>query len=205
MTDEVEQDESSVAGNVGKLLAVIVGFLLMLAALSVFALIFGAIGWAAVEVVFHHDRAFRIVGENVVQWGAWVAAVVAAGSVTVLALTNRSRAREAVNNDFRDFIQWALENLNQDDDTASRLFAFRVVTQFAEEPPKLLDERNKMLAKAVLLDVAAENFPGSVDVDQSMTDDKETPNVQEEGGEREQECHSEADQGQEIRGNSSPG
>lgn len=76
--------------------------------------------------------------------------------MAVLAKTNRTRAREAVRNDFREFMQWALENLNQNDDIVSRLFAFEVVKQFAETPPKFLDQKNKELAAEVHSRVLAE-------------------------------------------------
>lgn len=46
-------------------------------------------------------------------------------------------------------MQWALENLNQDDDAVSRLFALQVVEQFAKTPPKFLDKQNIDLATRV--------------------------------------------------------
>lgn len=96
---------------------------------------------------------WRLVSNNIVGLGGWAAAGVAVFSVRVLARTNAARAREAVNNDFRDFMQWALENVNQEDDKASQFFAYSVIQQFAENPPKNLDDKNRYLSEKVYHDV----------------------------------------------------
>lgn len=96
---------------------------------------------------------WQFVVEHLVQLGGWAAAGAALCSVLVMARTNRSRAIEAVNNDFRDFMSWALENVNENDDASARLFAFSVIEQFSKNPPKELHERNKQLATTVFNDV----------------------------------------------------
>ena len=117
--------------------------------LAAIGLVASLVVWAISEVVTDHDNAFRVIGENAGPFGAWAAAIVGITTVAVLAKTNRRRAREAVRNDFREFMQWALENLNQDDDAVSRLFALQVVEQFAKTPPKFLDKQNIDLATRV--------------------------------------------------------
>lgn len=125
--------------------------------LAVIGLLASLVVWAISEVVTNHDNAFRVIGENAGPFGAWAAAIVGITTVAVLAKTNRTRAREAVRNDFREFMQWALENLNQNDDAVSRLFALQVVEQFAKTPPKFLDQQNKELAAQVHQQVLRES------------------------------------------------
>lgn len=156
MNDEVEQESSDSPGRFYISLFVIVVVAIALVILAVIGLLGILIVWAIIEVVTDHDNAFRVIGENAVPFGAWAAAVVGISTVAVLAKTNRTRAREAVRNDFREFMEWALENLNQTDDYASRLFALKVVKQFAETPPKFLGKENTALAREVLSTVKSE-------------------------------------------------
>ena len=185
--EEPTDDDSSAAGKFGYFAGIVVGGVLFIGAACVATLLFGLVGWAAFEVVFDHERAFRVIGENIAPFGAWIAAIVAACSVAVLAFTNRSRARESTNNDFREFMQWALENLNQDDDLTTRLFAYQVIAEFAENPPKLLDERNRQLAQLVYFQVTAENASVDIDPEVSMEENDETSNSPAEGGSRAEE------------------
>lgn len=145
-TDKV----TSALGSVFAVLAA-AGILVIIVAL-LFALAYGAVrvAWSTVTQWPNITGALvSFVSDRLVALGPWAAALVAACSVGVLAHTNRSRAREAVNNDFRDFMQWALENVNQADDDAAKLFAFSVIEQFAKEPPRNLHKRNKTLATEV--------------------------------------------------------
>ncbi|MDH5147265.1 hypothetical protein ACP6NG_14315 [Brevibacterium casei] len=156
MNEQGEQESSDSPGWFVISLIVIVVVAIALVILAVIGLVASLIVWAIIEVVTDHDNAFRVIGENAGPFGAWAAAIVGLTTVAVLAKTNRTRAREAVRNDFREFMQWALENLNQNDDIVSRLFAFEVVKQFAETPPKFLDQKNKELAAEVHSRVLAE-------------------------------------------------
>lgn len=156
MNEQGEQESSDSPGWFVISLIVIVVVAIALVILAVIGLVASLIVWAIIEVVTDHDHAFRVIGENAGPFGAWAAAIVGLTTVAVLAKTNRTRAREAVRNDFREFMQWALENLNQNDDIVSRLFAFEVVKQFAETPPKFLDQKNKELAAEVHSRVLAE-------------------------------------------------
>lgn len=145
-TDKV----TSALGNVFVVL-VVAGILVILVAL-LFTLAYGTIrvAWSTVTQWSSTTGALvSFISDHLVALGPWAAALVAACSVGVLAFTNKSRASEAVNNDFRDFMQWALENVNQADDETAKLFAFSVIQQFAEEPPSNLHERNKALATEV--------------------------------------------------------
>lgn len=149
MNEESGQEGSDSPGWFVISLIVIVAVAIALVILAVIGLVASLIVWAIIEVVTDHDNAFRVIGENAGPFGAWAAAIVGLTTVAVLAKTNRTRAREAVRNDFREFMQWALENLNQTDDYVSRFFALQVVDQFANTPPKFLDKQNKDLAAAV--------------------------------------------------------
>ncbi|QQT69605.1 hypothetical protein I6I57_01325 [Brevibacterium casei] len=156
MNDEGEQEGSDSPGWFVISLIVIIVVAIALVILAVIGLLGSLIVWAIIEVMTDHDNAFRVIGENAGPFGAWAAAIVGLTTVAVLAKTNRTRAREAVRNDFREFMEWALGNLNQNDDVASRLFAFQVVKQFADDPPKFLDKKNKELAATVYHEVVKE-------------------------------------------------
>lgn len=102
--------------------------------------------------------------------GPWVAAIVAVLSVGVLAHINQSRAKESINNDFRESMQWALENLNQADDDSVRYFAYGIVRGFSVNPPRNIHKRNKMLAQQVFVQATDE-----IDRQESLTRiDKQT-------------------------------
>ncbi len=149
MNEAGEPESSESPGLFVIVVIAIVVLAVALVILAVIGLMGSLIVWAIIEVVTDHDNAFRVIGENAGPFGAWAAAIVGLTTVAVLAKTNRTRAREAVRNDFREFMEWALENLNQNDDIVSRVFAFEVVEQFASDPPKFLDKKNKELAAEV--------------------------------------------------------
>lgn len=92
---------------------------------------------------------WQVVTNNLPNLGTLAASFAAVWTVFVLVRTNTARAREAVNNDYREFMEWALENVNEHDDLVTRFFAFKVIENFAKEPHKLLAPHNVNVAQKV--------------------------------------------------------
>ena len=150
MSDEADGEEPNPGGGwLFNAVLTLISLVVVILVLAILGLLIALIVRALTVVVADPALAFTVIGDNATAIGAWAAAFVGLFTVIVLALTNRTRAKEAVRNDFREFMEWALENLNQNDDKAAKLFAFNVVEQFVESPPKFLDKRSWALAEKV--------------------------------------------------------
>lgn len=151
--------------NCAEKIGFVLGTIVISAGLLVVICVLLAVVYAMVRTALHvlleWDAAsaavWQVVSENIVGLGGWAAALVAALSALVLAWTNATRSREAVNNDFREFMQWAMENVNENDDEATQMFAYGVIDGFAKAPPRRLDKRNREVARGVR-NMLAEDF-----------------------------------------------
>ncbi|WP_315241727.1 hypothetical protein [Rothia aeria] len=98
------------------------------------------------------EYAWNTLGDILKSFSGPVAFVSATGTIGVLLHTNRSRAKEAASADFREQIQWAVENLDksaEDNPTYSRVAAKTLIYKYANES-KLLPDRDIKLAKDIM-------------------------------------------------------
>lgn len=98
------------------------------------------------------EYAWNALGDTSKSISGPVAFLSAAGTIWVLIYTNRSRTKEAASADFREQIQWAVENLDksaEDSPTYSRIAAKTLIYKYANES-KLLPERDIELAKDIM-------------------------------------------------------
>lgn len=150
MSDEADGKEPITGvGRLFYMVLTLISLVAVILVLAVLGLLIVLIVRALTVAIADPALAFRVIGDNATAIGAWAAAFVGLFTVIVLAHTNRTRAKEAVRNDFREFMEWALENLNQNDDKAAKYFAFNVVKQFVDSPPKFLDGQSHALAEKV--------------------------------------------------------
>jgi len=170
VSDEADGKEPNLGGGwLFNAVLTLISLVVVILVLAILGLLIALIVRALTVVVADPALAFTVIGDNATAIGAWAAAFVGLFTVIVLALTNRTRAKEAVRNDFREFMEWALENLNQTDDYASRLFAFEVVQRFANDPPKFLDKWDSDLANRVVDLVVAESEDKKKKSDSSLS------------------------------------
>ena len=112
-----------------------------------------------------NDEAWNILGTIARNISGILTFVTAVFTACVLIKTNSTRAREAVNSEYRDQMQWACEKLeDKKENTYEHLFALELIGRYGENPPRKLSKLdvniNYRMQEAVL-DFDAENGSNS--------------------------------------------
>ncbi|WP_455120192.1 hypothetical protein [Rothia dentocariosa] len=135
--------------------------LLMLLCIYLWSIIFGEGGL----VKERGDEGWHILGDIVRNISGLLTFITAIFTAFILINTNNTRAKEAVNSEYRDQMQWACEKLEDKmENTYEHLFALELIGRYGENPPRKLSkldiEINYRVQEAVL-DFDAENGSNS--------------------------------------------
>ena len=135
--------------------------LLMLLCIYLWSTIFGEGGL----VKERGDEGWHILGDIVRNISGLLTFITAIFTAFILINTNNTRAKEAVNSEYRDQMQWACEKLeDKRENTYEHLFALELIGRYGENPPRKLSkldiEINYRVQEAVL-DFDAENGSNS--------------------------------------------
>ena len=135
--------------------------LLMLLCIYLWSIIFGEGGL----VKERGDEGWHILGDIVRNISGLLTFITAIFTAFILINTNNTRAKEAVNSEYRDQMQWACEKLeDKRENTYEHLFALELIGRYGENPPRKLSkldiEINYRVQEAVL-DFDAENGSNS--------------------------------------------
>lgn len=87
---------------------------------------------------------WALMGEILRNTGGWAALIAALGTITIMAATNKARAREAASSDFRQHIQWAVEKVSSENQFEVS-FAQSVIQHFARHRPRHLSKQEHHL------------------------------------------------------------
>lgn len=88
-----------------------------------------------------NDEAWNILGTIARNISGILTFVTAVFTACVLIKTNSTRAREAVNSEYRDQMQWACEKLeDKKENTYEHLFALELIGRYGENPPRNLSK-----------------------------------------------------------------
>lgn len=135
--------------------------LLMLLCIYLWSIIFGEGGL----VKERGDEGWHILGDIVRNISGLLTFITAIFTAFILINTNNTRAKEAVNSEYRDQMQWTCEKLeDKRENTYEHLFALELIGRYGENPPRKLSkldiEINYRVQEAVL-DFDAENGSNS--------------------------------------------
>lgn len=133
----------------------------MLLCIYLWSIIFGEGGL----VKERGDEGWHILGDIVRNISGLLTFITAIFTAFILINTNNTRAKEAVNSEYRDQMQWACEKLEDKmENTYEHLFALELIGRYGENPPRKLSkldiEINYRVQEAVL-DFDAENGSNS--------------------------------------------
>lgn len=133
----------------------------MLLCIYLWSIIFGEGGL----VKERGDEGWHILGDIVRNISGLLTFITAIFTAFILINTNNTRAKEAVNSEYRDQMQWACEKLeDKRENTYEHLFALELIGRYGENPPRKLSkldiEINYRVQEAVL-DFDAENGSNS--------------------------------------------
>lgn len=135
--------------------------LLMLLCIYLWSIIFGEGGL----IKERGDEGWHILGDIVKNISGLLTFITAIFTAFILVNTNNTRAKEAVNSEYRDQMQWACEKLeDKRENTYEHLFALELIGRYGENPPRKLSkldiEINYRIQEAVL-DFDVENGSNS--------------------------------------------
>ena len=135
--------------------------LLMLLCIYLWSIIFGEGGL----IKERGDEGWHILGDIVKNISGLLTFITAIFTAFILINTNNTRAKEAVNSEYRDQMQWACEKLeDKRENTYEHLFALELIGRYGENPPRKLSkldiEINYRIQEAVL-DFDVENGSNS--------------------------------------------
>lgn len=125
--------------------------LLMLLCIYLWSIIFGEGGL----VNKRGDEGWHILGDIVRNISGLLTFITAIFTAFILINTNNTRAKEAVNSEYRDQMQWACEKLeDKRENTYEHLFALELIGRYGENPPRKLSkldiEINYRIQEAIL-------------------------------------------------------
>ena len=125
--------------------------LLMLLCIYLWSIIFGEGGL----VKERGDEGWHILGDIVRNISGLLTFITAIFTAFILINTNNTRAKEAVNSEYRDQMQWACEKLeDKRENTYEHLFALELIGRYGENPPRQLSkldiEINYRIQEAIL-------------------------------------------------------
>ena len=125
--------------------------LLMLLCIYLWSIIFGEGGL----VKERGDEGWHILGDIVRNISGLLTFITAIFTAFILINTNNTRAKEAVNSEYRDQMQWACEKLeDKRENTYEHLFALELIGRYGENPPRKLSkldiEINYRIQEAIL-------------------------------------------------------
>lgn len=125
--------------------------LLMLLCIYLWSIIFGEDGL----VNKRGDEGWHILGDIVRNISGLLTFITAIFTAFILINTNNTRAKEAVNSEYRDQMQWACEKLeDKRENTYEHLFALELIGRYGENPPRKLSkldiEINYRIQEAIL-------------------------------------------------------
>ncbi|ORC15524.1 hypothetical protein A7979_07275 [Rothia nasimurium] len=89
-----------------------------------------------------HD--WSVLGDIVRNTSGLIALASALLTIRVMHKTNTARAKEATSSEFRDQMQWAADSLASND-PIKMAYAQMLIQRYAEDKPKLLNERDHQL------------------------------------------------------------
>ncbi|WP_068173005.1 hypothetical protein [uncultured Rothia sp.] len=92
---------------------------------------------------------WSVIGDVSRNTSGWVALFAAAGTITAMHITNRSREKEAASSNFRDHLQWAVERAADNENQFEVAFAQAVIQHFANNKPKHLSNEEHELVLEV--------------------------------------------------------
>lgn len=87
---------------------------------------------------------WALIGEVLRNTGGWAALIAAIGTMTIMVITNKERAKEAASSDFRQHIQWAVEKVSSDNQFEVS-FAQSVIQHFATNRHRHLSKKEHQL------------------------------------------------------------
>ena len=101
------------------------------------------------------DEGWHILGDIVRNISGLLTFITAIFTAFILINTNNTRAKEAVNSEYRDQMQWACEKLeDKRENTYEHLFALELIGRYGENPPRKLSkldiEINYRIQEAIL-------------------------------------------------------
>ena len=125
--------------------------LLMLLCIYLWSIIFGEGG----RIKERGDEGWHILGDIVKNISGLLTFITAIFTAFILINTNNTRAKEAVNSEYRDQMQWACEKLeDKRENTYEHLFALELIGRYGENPPRKLSkldiEINYRIQEAIL-------------------------------------------------------
>ena len=125
--------------------------LLMLLCIYLWSIIFGEGGL----IKERGDEGWHILGDIVRNISGLLTFIRAIFTAFILINTNNTRAKEAVNSEYRDQMQWACEKLeDKRENTYEHLFALELIGRYGENPPRKLSkldiEINYRIQEAIL-------------------------------------------------------
>ena len=125
--------------------------LLMLLCIYLWSIIFGEGGL----IKERGDEGWHILGDIVKNISGLLTFITAIFTAFILINTNNTRAKEAVNSEYRDQMQWACEKLeDKRENTYEHLFALELIGRYGENPPRKLSkldiEINYRIQEAIL-------------------------------------------------------
>lgn len=125
--------------------------LLMLLCIYLWSIIFGEGGL----IKERGDEGWHILGDIVRNISGLLTFITAIFTAFILINTNNTRAKEAVNSEYRDQMQWACEKLeDKRENTYEHLFALELIGRYGENPPRKLSkldiEINYRIQEAIL-------------------------------------------------------
>ena len=125
--------------------------LLMFLCIYLWSIIFGEGGL----VKERGDEGWHILGDIVRNISGLLTFITAIFTAFILINTNNTRAKEAVNSEYRDQMQWACEKLeDKRENTYEHLFALELIGRYGENPPRKLSkldiEINYRIQEAIL-------------------------------------------------------
>lgn len=136
---------------------IIIILVVLCTALSTIYLWSGVIGPEIHKLKEHRgeDEVWNILGTVIRNVSGILTFVTAVFTACVLIYTNNTRAREAVNSEYRDQMQWACEKIeDKKENTYEQLFALELIGRYGECPPRKLSrldiEINYRIQEAVL-------------------------------------------------------
>jgi hypothetical protein len=131
--------------------AVVIAVVILVLILLYF-LVFGQGGLAEQR---GNDEAWNILGTIARNISGLLTFITAIFTAFILINTNNTRAKEAVNSEYRDQMQWACEKLeDKRENTYEHLFALELIGRYGENPPRKLSkldiEINYRIQEAIL-------------------------------------------------------